>query len=206
MSSETVELLRQLIRNACVNDGKPDSGHEYRSVATLRDFFGVPGEVFEPHPGRQSLYYRIAGSDPDAPSLGLSPHLDVVPVDFLPREPRYEVSYLLLSPGVAGYGDTPKRLRVKVRVPADTPVPTVSGVWTAANWAEREAYDFYGIQFEGHPDLRRILMPEDWEGHPMRRDYPVQIKQPVKTYAPLQVSEEEFVANIQEARNRAQND
>ncbi len=49
-------------------------------------------------------------------------------------------------------------------------------------------------------------MPEDWEGHPMRRDYPVQIKQPVKTYAPLQVSEEEFVANIQEARNRAQND
>lgn len=81
MSSETVELLRQLIRNACVNDGKPDSGHEYRSVATLRDFFGVPGEVFEPHPGRQSLYYRIPGSDPDAPSLGLSPHLDVVPVD-----------------------------------------------------------------------------------------------------------------------------
>ena len=101
---------------------------------------------------------------------------------------------------------SPKRLRVKVRVPADTPVPTVSGVWTAANWAERETYDFYGIQFEGHPDLRRILMPEDWEGHPMRRDYPVQIKQPVKTYAPLQVSEEEFVANIQEARNRAQND
>jgi acetylornithine deacetylase/succinyl-diaminopimelate desuccinylase-like protein len=81
MSSETVELLRELIRNACVNDGKPDSGHEYRSVATLRDFFGVEGEVFEPHPGRQTLYYRVRGIDPDAPSLGLSPHLDVVPVD-----------------------------------------------------------------------------------------------------------------------------
>ena len=149
---------------------------------------------------------EVARTLRDAPELRFVVLLDVVPVDFLPREPRYEVSYLLLSPGVAGYGDTPKRLRVKVRVPADTPVPTVSGVWTAANWAEREAYDFYGIQFEGHPDLRRILMPEDWEGHPMRRDYPVQIKQPVKTYAPLQVSEEEFVANVQEARNRAQND
>jgi acetylornithine deacetylase/succinyl-diaminopimelate desuccinylase-like protein len=81
MSTAAVELLRQLIRNACVNDGTPESGHEHRSVATLIDFFGVEGELFEPAPGRQSLIYRIEGSDPEAPSLGLSPHMDVVPVD-----------------------------------------------------------------------------------------------------------------------------
>lgn len=141
----------------------------------------------------------------DAPELRFVLLIDLLAVDYLPREPRFEIVYLLLCPGTEGFG-APKRLRVKVRVPSDTPVPTVSGVWPAANWAEREAYDFFGIHFEGHPDLRRILMPEDWEGFPMRRDYPVQIKQAVKTYAPLQVSEEEFVANVEEARNRARND
>lgn len=81
MSEEAIDLLRELIRNACVNDGTPESGHEYRSVATLRDFFGVEGEVFEKVDGRQTLVYRVEGSDPEAPSLGLSPHLDVVPVE-----------------------------------------------------------------------------------------------------------------------------
>jgi acetylornithine deacetylase/succinyl-diaminopimelate desuccinylase-like protein len=81
MTIEVVELLQRLIRNACVNDGTRESGHEYRSVATLNGYFGVDGEIFEPAPGRQSLIYRIEGSDPEAPSLGLSPHIDVVPVD-----------------------------------------------------------------------------------------------------------------------------
>lgn len=79
--SQTVDLLQELIRNACVNDGTPESGQEMRSVATLQEFFGVEGEVFEPIPGRQSLVYRIPGSDPDAPSLALAPHLDVVPAN-----------------------------------------------------------------------------------------------------------------------------
>jgi acetylornithine deacetylase/succinyl-diaminopimelate desuccinylase-like protein len=81
MSSEPVELLQQLIRNQCVNDGSAESGHEARSVATLREFLGVGGEVFEPVPDRQSLVYRIPGYDPAAPSLALVPHLDVVPAD-----------------------------------------------------------------------------------------------------------------------------
>jgi acetylornithine deacetylase/succinyl-diaminopimelate desuccinylase-like protein len=81
MSTGVIELLQQLIRNRCVNDGTADTGHEIRSVATLVDYLGTPGEVFEPIPGRQSLVYRIEGSDPTAPSLALVPHLDVVPVD-----------------------------------------------------------------------------------------------------------------------------
>ena len=81
MTHEVIDLLRQLIKNACVNDGTRDSGHEHRSVSTLHEFFGVEGQIFEPYSGRQSLVYRIEGSDLDAPSLALVPHLDVVPVD-----------------------------------------------------------------------------------------------------------------------------
>ena len=140
----------------------------------------------------------------DTPELGFGFLADIVAVDFHPREPRYEVMYLLASLGTAGFGATPKRLRVKVPVPGTDPsVPTISGLWKAADWAERELWDFFGIRVEGHADLRRLLMPEDWEGHPMRKDYPVQIKQAVKTYEPLQVSEEEFVANMQTSRDRS---
>ena len=139
----------------------------------------------------------------DDPGLGFSVMVDAVPVDLYPREPRFEISYLLLNPGT-GVAGTGRRLRVKVRVSGTDPrVPTLSGVWKSANWAEREAFDLFGIRFDGHPDLRRILMPEDWDGYPLRKDYPVQIKAPVKTYAPLQVSEEEFVANIESARERS---
>src|SRR5256885_761285 len=71
------------------------------------------------------------------------------------------------------------RLRMKVRVPgADPHVETVSAVWPAANWLEREVWDMFGIAFDGHPDPRRLLMPEDWEGYPLRKDFPVQIRRP----------------------------
>jgi NADH-quinone oxidoreductase subunit C len=132
---------------------------------------------------------------------GFSVLLDAIPVDFHPREPRFEITYLLLNPG--GEGGAAARLRLKVRVPGENPtVPSLSGVWASVNWAEREAFDLYGIGFDGHPDLRRILMPDDWDGHPMRKDYPVQIRQPVKTYEPLQITQEEFVANLEAARDR----
>jgi NADH-quinone oxidoreductase subunit C len=138
----------------------------------------------------------------DNPALRFVFLADVVAVDYYPREPRFEVVYILACPGVAGYGDAPKRLRLKVKVPSRATVPSLSSVWQSANWGERETYDFFGLQFDGHPDLRRILMPDDWEGYPMRKDYPVQIHQPVKTYEPLQVTEEEFVQNVEEARRR----
>ena len=89
-------------------------------------------------------------------------------VDRLPRAPRFEVVYHLLS--------ITQNLRValKVAVPEENPrVPTVTGVWPTANWHEREAYDFYGIEFTGHPDLTRILLPEDWVGWPLRKDSPL---------------------------------
>ena len=79
-AGEVVALLQALIRNACVNDGTPDSGHEHRSVATLQEYLGHPGEVVEPHPGRQSVVFHVQGTDPGAPALLMLPHLDVVPV------------------------------------------------------------------------------------------------------------------------------
>jgi acetylornithine deacetylase/succinyl-diaminopimelate desuccinylase-like protein len=81
MSDTTLELLRALIRNRCVNDGTAGSGHEYRSVDTLAEFFGRAGTVFEPAPGRQSVVYRVPGTDPKAPTLMLMGHTDVVPVN-----------------------------------------------------------------------------------------------------------------------------
>jgi NADH-quinone oxidoreductase subunit C len=94
---------------------------------------------------------------------------DVTCVDWHPREPRFEVVYQLLS--------IPKkeRVRLKVRLSGDSPaVESVTSVWPAANFFEREVFDLFGIRFTGHPYLRRIQMPENWEGHPLRKDYPVE--------------------------------
>lgn len=133
----------------------------------------------------------------DRPELGFSFCADMTAADYLPREPRFEVVLHVAALGVPGFGDTPKRLRIKVRVPGTDPrMPTLSGVWPGMNWAEREVWDLFGIQFDGHPDLRRILMPDDWEGYPARKDYPVQIKMTPKVYEPLQLTPQEFADNV----------
>jgi NADH-quinone oxidoreductase subunit C len=90
-------------------------------------------------------------------------------VDRSPAEPRFEVVYHLRSLG------NRTRLVMRTRVGGDAPsVPSVTGVWAAADWFEREAFDLLGISFPGHPDLRRLLLPADWEGYPLRRDYPLE--------------------------------
>jgi NADH-quinone oxidoreductase subunit C len=89
-------------------------------------------------------------------------------VDYYPEEPRLGVLYELLDM------DAVDRLTVKLRVPCDAPtVPSVTPDWATANHQEREVYDMFGVVFEGHPSLRRILMPEDYEGFPQRRDFPI---------------------------------
>jgi len=105
--------------------------------------------------------------------------LDIGGVDYLGREPaRFDVVYHLLKLPVAiasvGEVGTPERVRVLCGVTEEAPVvPTLSDLWPSADWAEREIFDLYGIRFEGHPDLRRIQMPDDWEGYPLRKDYPL---------------------------------
>jgi NADH-quinone oxidoreductase subunit C len=104
--------------------------------------------------------------DPACPFNFLS---DVTCVDWYPSEPRFEVIYHLLSI------PQKERVRLKVRLSGDAPaVKSVTSIWPAANFFEREVYDLFGIRFTGHPYLRRIQMPENWEGHPLRKDYPVE--------------------------------
>ena len=89
-------------------------------------------------------------------------------VDYLGRDPRFEVVYHLLSHA------NHHRVCLKVGLPESNPaVPTLTGLWATANWQERETYDLLGITFTGHPSLQRILMPDDWEGHPLRKDVPL---------------------------------
>jgi NADH-quinone oxidoreductase subunit C len=105
-------------------------------------------------------------------TAGFAMLLDLGGVDYLPRSPRYDVVYHLLRLNASGA--QAERVRVLCGVESDDPVvPSVSDVWPAADWAEREVFDLFGIRFTGHPDLRRIQMPVDWEGHPLRKDYPL---------------------------------
>ena len=94
---------------------------------------------------------------------------DISAVDRFPIDPRFEVNYHLLSLPLR------QTLRLRVWLPGKNPVlSTVIPIWPTANWHEREIFDLFGIRFEGHPDLHRILMPDDWEGYPLRKDYPVE--------------------------------
>jgi len=100
-------------------------------------------------------------------NLGFERICGVSAIDRYPLEPRFEVVYFIHSVS------RNIRLKLKVALPgADPRVGSVTSVWEGANWYEREAFDLFGIQFQGHPNLKRIMMPDDWEGHPLRRDFP----------------------------------
>lgn len=105
----------------------------------------------------------------DDPELRFSSLSDLTCVDWYPREPRFEVIYELLSMS------RKERVRLKVKLGSEQPrIDSLVPLWPGANYFEREVFDLFGIHFEGHPYLRRIMMPEDWDGHPLRKDYPVE--------------------------------
>ena len=115
------------------------------------------GEIFE--------ICKFLHSDPD-----LQFHLltDLCGLDFFPQTPRFGIAYLLCSV------KNGQRLRLKTRVGEQESIQSVESIWRVANWYEREAYDLFGIRFENHPDLRRILLWDGYEGYPLRKDYPAQ--------------------------------
>ncbi|TAN43748.1 MAG: NADH-quinone oxidoreductase subunit C [Nitrospirae bacterium] len=105
----------------------------------------------------------------DTPELYFDYLADLCGVDYLgKKEPRFEVVYNLYSIRHRHF------IRIRAKVPADDcGIESAVDIWAGANWHERECFDLFGITFKGHPDMRRILMPEDWEGHPLRKDYPL---------------------------------
>jgi NADH/F420H2 dehydrogenase subunit C len=119
------------------------------------------------------LHARLAALRRD----GFAMLLDLGAVDYLGRKPRFDVVYhlLKLAPRKATVAEvgSPARMRILCGVDDGERVPTVMDLWESADWAEREVYDLFGIVFDGHADLRRIQMPYDWEGHPLRKDYPM---------------------------------
>jgi NADH-quinone oxidoreductase subunit C len=171
-------------------------------VASLQQ--AVPDASFEPvatvdlHPTiyvSRDHVVAVARVLRDARELKFSFLAELTAVDYWPREPRFEVVYVLVSL------EHRHRLRMKVRLGgSDAHVETVCHLWPAANWLEREVWDLFGIVFDGHPDPRRLLMPEDWEGFPLRKDSPVQIRRPPHIAEPLQVTAEEFRTNVERDR------
>jgi NADH-quinone oxidoreductase subunit C len=163
MSVEALNRAKQLLGDAVL------STHSYRGDETLIVDAGRILEVM-----------RTLKEDPEASMDFL---IDLTVVDYLGREPRFEVVYHLRSMK-SGH-----RLRVKAPLaePEDGSPPVIDSVqpiWLAADWMEREAWDLYGVKFEGHPDLRRILMYDEFVGHPLRKDYPKEKRQPLVRRVP----------------------
>lgn len=121
-----------------------------------------------------------------APEPGYQVLMDLSGVDYLHPEKRTKIFYHLHNPSNL------QRLRIIVYAVRDEPIPSVTDLWEGANWYERELYDMFGVHFDGHPHLKRILMPDDWRGHPMRKDYalteePVEFKHGVKPKVPSKI-------------------
>ena len=146
------------------------------SVQTLEKDFGA--EVSE---GFGDLQVVISAEKIVAASQKLRDDFEfallstITATDYGPdASPRFHVVYI--------FNSLTKNLQLMVRVPIDGEVPTLTGVYKNANWRERELWDMFGIKVEGHPDMRRILMPDDWDGHPLRKDYPLGYEEPQFTF------------------------
>ena len=145
-----------------------------KSVAALKQKFGSAILRVDEFRGEttvtvgRSAVVEVLRFLKDTPELNYSFLVDLTARDDLPAEPRFTVVYQLRElPGNTS-------LRVECPLPGqETELPTVTEVFVNANWFEREVYDLFGLVFTGHPDLRRIMMPNDWQGHPLRKDYPV---------------------------------
>jgi NADH-quinone oxidoreductase subunit C len=162
-----LELIAAAVRDQLGEEAVTDTLYAHEQ-ATLEV---APGAV------RDAVRYLTAEAEEPFPLL-MSLHA----CDYFPDEPRFGVHYELLSM------ERTDRLRVKTRVAGEQPkVPSVVELFAGANFQEREAYDMFGVEFEGHPDLRRILMPEDYEGHPQRRDFPIGGEAVLFTYNEHQV-------------------
>jgi NADH-quinone oxidoreductase subunit C len=148
-----------------------------KTVEAVRERFGAAVLEVAEYRGETTIMLppdklpAIARFLREHPALRYDSMADLTAVDWTPRVPRYDVAYHLLSVQTRAV----IRLKSRVGQPAEEhpAVPSITGIWPSANWFEREVYDLFGITFSGHPDLRRILMPEDWTSHPLRKDYPL---------------------------------
>ncbi len=151
LAQKTIDVARNLL------------GNDLLEVVTYR---GETTLIVPPH-----RIVEICRVLRDAPDLRYTFLADLTAVDWPDRDPRYDVVYHLMSM------ETRAVVRLKTRVGAEgeesPALPSVTDVWASANWCEREVFDLFGINFEGHPDLLRLLMPVDWVGHPLRKDYPL---------------------------------
>jgi NADH-quinone oxidoreductase subunit C len=155
---------------------------DHGSTALRRLLAALPGAVLATHAEHRDVtasvardrivdVMRLLRDDADCAFEMLT---DLCAVDYLGEDPRFEVVYHLYSLAKN------HRLRVKVRVPeSDAVVDSLTGLWASANWMEREVFDLYGIRFRHHPDLRRILLYDEFQGYPLRKDYPKERRQPL---------------------------
>jgi NADH-quinone oxidoreductase subunit C len=147
------------------------------TVALLRDRF--PDSVVEAteHRGEMTIVVRpdviveVCRALRDERNLAYNYLADISAVDWLEREPRYDIVYHLLS--LATYAVVRLKVRIGGEETPDPEIPSVTPIWPGADWFEREIYDLFGIRFSGHPNQTRILMPQDWVGYPLRKDYPL---------------------------------
>ena len=147
-------------------------------VEELQKEFGVTASEYRRAVSLVLPAEKIVAACQKMQALGFELLSALTAVDYWPQEqPRFHVVYEFTS--------VSKNLRLEIRVPVpgiNPTVPTVSHIYRGANWRERELWDMFGIKAEGHPDLRRILMPADWEGHPLRKDYPLGYEEPQFTF------------------------